>query len=91
MKRSWSSTNGFGYVEMVVAAFAWLGCNEDKDLESLLKEKYVLTRGGERCGSDKKYVRVNMLGPNKDFEDFLNRLLTIKYPNCFEGIPCFEP
>lgn len=70
--------------EMVFAAFAWLGCKEENDLESLLKEKKVLTRGGDRCGSDKKYVRVNMIGPDKDFEEFLHRLLTIRNPNCFE-------
>lgn len=65
---------------MVFAAFAWLGCKEEMDLESLLKENNVLTRGGDQCGSDKKYVRVNMIGPNNDFEEFLHRLLTIKIP-----------
>ncbi|KAG5385616.1 hypothetical protein IGI04_037086 [Brassica rapa subsp. trilocularis] len=75
--------NFFGKSSSTYPAFAWLGCNKDKDLKILLKEKYVLKRGGERCGSDKKYVRVDMLGPNKDFQDFLNRLLTIKYPRCF--------
>ncbi|KAF2549389.1 hypothetical protein F2Q70_00020450 [Brassica cretica] len=77
--------NFFGKSSSTYPAFAWLRCNEDKDLEILLKEKYVLKRGGERCGCDKKYIRVDMLGPNKDFQDFLNRLLltinAFRYPD----------
>lgn len=66
----------------VVVAFAWLGYKEERDLGSLLKEKKVLTRGGDRCGCDRKYVRVSMLSRDDDFDVFIHRLATIKDLKC---------
>lgn len=68
----------------VVAAFAWLGFKEERDLCSFLKERKVLTRGGDRCGCDKKYVRVSMLSRDDDFDVFLHRLANIKDLKCME-------
>lgn len=72
------------FLKWLVAAFAWLGCKEERDLGSLLKEKNVLARGGDRFGSDKKYVRISMLSRDHDFDVFLQRLATIKDLKCIE-------
>ncbi|CAH2033709.1 unnamed protein product [Thlaspi arvense] len=76
--------NFFGKTISTSPAFAWLGCKEERDLASLLKEKKVLTRGGDKCGCDKKYVRVSMLCRDDDFDVFLHRLATIKDLKCIE-------
>ncbi|KAL1194134.1 Tryptophan aminotransferase-related protein 1 [Cardamine amara subsp. amara] len=76
--------NFFGKTISTSPAFAWLGCKEERDLGSLLKGKKVLTRGGDRFGSDKKYVRVSMLSRDDDFDVFLHRLATIKNLKCIE-------
>ncbi|XP_019094438.1 PREDICTED: tryptophan aminotransferase-related protein 1-like [Camelina sativa] len=74
--------NFFGKTISTSPAFAWLGLKEERDLGSLLKEKKVLARGGDRCGCDKKYVRVNMLSRDDDYDGFLHRLATIKDLKC---------
>ncbi|CAA7035993.1 unnamed protein product [Microthlaspi erraticum] len=76
--------NFFGKSISNSPAFAWLGCKEERDLGSLLKENKVLTRGGDRCGCDKKYVRVSMLSRDDDFDIFLHRLATIKDLKCIK-------
>ncbi|CAH8253319.1 unnamed protein product [Arabidopsis lyrata] len=74
--------NFFGKTISTSPAFAWLGYKEERDLGSLLKEKKVLTRGGDRCGCDRKYVRVSMLSRDDDFDVFIHRLATIKDLKC---------
>ncbi|XP_015894629.4 L-tryptophan--pyruvate aminotransferase 1 [Ziziphus jujuba] len=60
-------------------AFAWLKINGDiEDCEKFLKENKILSRGGKRFGSDPRFARVSMLSREDVFENFLNRLLTIK-------------
>ncbi|XP_010552669.1 PREDICTED: L-tryptophan--pyruvate aminotransferase 1 [Tarenaya hassleriana] len=58
-------------------AFAWVGCKEENDLGSLLMKQKVLTRAGNRCGSDKKHVRVSMLCRDDVFSLFLHRLASL--------------
>ncbi|CAN8239213.1 unnamed protein product [Cochlearia groenlandica] len=59
-------------------AFAWLGAKEEMDLVSELRRQKVMTRGGERCGSDKKHVRISMLSREDVFNVFLERLANMK-------------
>ncbi|KAL1216473.1 L-tryptophan--pyruvate aminotransferase 1 [Cardamine amara subsp. amara] len=59
-------------------AFAWLGTKEETDLVSELRRQKVMTRAGERCGSDKKHVRVSMLSREDVFNVFLERLANMK-------------
>ncbi|EOA37442.1 hypothetical protein CARUB_v10011523mg [Capsella rubella] len=76
--------NFFGKTISSAPAFAWLGLKAERDLGSLLKENKVLTRGGDRCGCAKKYVRVSMLSRDDDYDVFLHRLATIKDLKCIE-------
>lgn len=63
---------------MFITAFAWLGTKEETDLVSDLRKQKVMTRAGERCGSDKKHVRVSMLSREDVFNVFLERLANMK-------------
>ena len=62
----------------MVAAFAWLGTKEETDLVNELRRRKVMSRAGERCGSDKKHVRVSMLSHEDVFNVFLERLANMK-------------
>lgn len=60
-------------------AFAWLKCNGDiEDCEQFLKDHKIMSRGGRRFGSDPRFSRVSMLSRDEVFEQFLNKLLSIK-------------
>ncbi|KDP26637.1 hypothetical protein JCGZ_17795 [Jatropha curcas] len=59
-------------------AFAWLKCKEDIDCENLLRAQKLLTRGGERFGVGRNYVRISLLSPEEVFNLFLERLSAIK-------------
>ncbi|XP_002527907.2 L-tryptophan--pyruvate aminotransferase 1 [Ricinus communis] len=59
-------------------AFAWLKYKEDADCEGLLRAHKILTRGGERFGAGRNYVRVSMLSREDAFNQFLERLLAIE-------------
>nr|UTI76435.1 Ann.TAA1 [Brassica napus] len=59
-------------------AFAWLGTKEETDLVNELRRHKVMSRAGERCGSDKKHVRVSMLSREDVFNVFLERLANMK-------------
>lgn len=62
-----------------MTAFAWLKCNGDiQDCEEFLKDHKILCRGGRLFGSDPRFARISMLCRDEVFEQFLNRLLTIK-------------
>ncbi|XP_050206984.1 L-tryptophan--pyruvate aminotransferase 1-like [Mercurialis annua] len=59
-------------------AFAWLKYKEDADCESLLRAEKIQTRGGERFGSGRNYVRISMLSREEAFNQFLARLSAIQ-------------
>ncbi|KAF4366167.1 hypothetical protein F8388_014885 [Cannabis sativa] len=61
-------------------AFAWLKVKEEgvEDCEKLLKEYKILGRGGKRFGSDSSYTRVSILSREDVFQQFLDRLESIK-------------
>nr|BAJ34396.1 unnamed protein product [Eutrema halophilum] len=70
--------NFFGKTLESYPAFAWLGTKEETDLVSDLRRQKVMSRAGERCGSDKKHVRVSMLSREDVFNVFLERLANMK-------------
>ncbi|CAA0328023.1 L-tryptophan--pyruvate aminotransferase 1 [Arabidopsis thaliana] len=70
--------NYFGKSLESYPAFAWLGTKEETDLVSELRRHKVMSRAGERCGSDKKHVRVSMLSREDVFNVFLERLANMK-------------
>ncbi|VVA94824.1 unnamed protein product [Arabis nemorensis] len=70
--------NFFGKSLESYPAFAWLGTKGETDLVSDLRKHKVMTRAGERCGSDKKHVRVSMLSREDVFNAFLERLANMK-------------
>ncbi|KAG7589661.1 Pyridoxal phosphate-dependent transferase [Arabidopsis suecica] len=70
--------NYFGKSLESYPAFAWLGTKEETDLVSELRRHKVVCRAGERCGSDKKHVRVSMLSREDVFNVFLERLANMK-------------
>ncbi|CAN8235723.1 unnamed protein product [Cochlearia groenlandica] len=70
--------NYFGKSLESYPAFAWLGTKEETELVSDLKRQNVICRAGERCGSDKKHVRVSMLSREDVFNAFLERLDNMK-------------
>lgn len=57
-------------------AFAWLKCEKDEieDLESFLKEKKMIVRGGSRFGAETRYVRISMLDHDEIFNLLVERL-----------------
>ncbi|KAK9934608.1 hypothetical protein M0R45_021745 [Rubus argutus] len=60
-------------------AFAWLKCEEDIDLEKFLRGCIkVQGRSGRKFGTDQKYVRISMLSKDEVFDQFLERLPTVK-------------
>ncbi|XP_047320737.1 L-tryptophan--pyruvate aminotransferase 1-like [Impatiens glandulifera] len=61
-------------------AFAWMKSDENKikDLEKHLKGEKILTRNGNRFGTESNYVRISMLSTNEDFNIFLERMLAMK-------------
>ncbi|KAM5567908.1 L-tryptophan--pyruvate aminotransferase 1 [Rosa sericea] len=60
-------------------AFAWLKCKEDIDLEKFIRGCIkVQGRTGRKFGSDQKYLRLSMLSKDEVFDQFLERLSTIK-------------
>lgn len=64
----------------VPTTFAWLKCKEGiEDSESFLREFKIIGRSGSRFGYDPKYVRISLLGRDKEFDDFLERLSVIKW------------
>ncbi|CAA7014311.1 unnamed protein product [Microthlaspi erraticum] len=71
--------NFFGKSLESYPAFAWLGTKEETDLVSDLRRQKVMSRAGERCGSDKKHVRVSMLSREDVFNVFLERLANMKF------------
>lgn len=62
----------------VVLAFAWLKCKEDTDIETILRANKMQTRGGERFGVGREYVRISLLSPEEMFNLFLERLSAIE-------------
>ncbi|KAG2253839.1 hypothetical protein Bca52824_083975 [Brassica carinata] len=70
--------NFFGKTLGSYPAFAWLGTKEETDLVNELRRRKVMSRAGERCGSDKKHVRVSMLSHEDVFNVFLERLANMK-------------
>ncbi|KAJ9176348.1 hypothetical protein P3X46_011669 [Hevea brasiliensis] len=58
--------------------FAWLKCKADIDFEILLRSHKILTRGGERFGVGRQYVRISLLSQEEAFNLFLERLSAIK-------------
>ncbi|CAN7040493.1 hypothetical protein BRARA_B01919 [Brassica rapa] len=70
--------NFFGKTLESYPAFAWLGTKEETDLVNDLRRQKVMSRAGERCGSDKKHVRVSMLSREDVFNVFLERLANMK-------------
>ncbi|KAJ4895724.1 L-tryptophan--pyruvate aminotransferase 1 [Raphanus sativus] len=70
--------NFFGKTLGSYPAFAWLGTKEETDLVNELRRHKVMSRAGERCGSDKKRVRVSMLSREDVFNVFLERLANMK-------------
>ncbi|KAL6897802.1 hypothetical protein ACP4OV_006761 [Aristida adscensionis] len=60
--------------------FAWLRCEKEgvDDLEGLLREKKIMTRGGTKFGADGRVVRVSMLDTNEAFNVFMDRLVSMK-------------
>ncbi|CAH2066590.1 unnamed protein product [Thlaspi arvense] len=70
--------NFFGKSLESYPAFAWIGTKEETDLVSDLRRQKVMSRAGERCGSDKKHVRVSMLSREDVFNVFLERLANMK-------------
>ncbi|KAF2286709.1 hypothetical protein GH714_023855 [Hevea brasiliensis] len=45
--------------------FAWLKCKADIDFEILLRSHKILTRGGERFGVGRQYVRISLLSQRR--------------------------
>lgn len=43
-----------------------------------MKDHKIMCRGGRQFGSDPRFARINLLCRDEAFEQFLNRLLTIK-------------
>uniref|UniRef100_A0A7N0T5D9 Alliinase C-terminal domain-containing protein n=1 Tax=Kalanchoe fedtschenkoi TaxID=63787 RepID=A0A7N0T5D9_KALFE len=59
-------------------AFAWLKCEgEIDDCQGFLKKHKILTRCGKHFGASLKYVRVNMLDRDPNFNLFVERLSTM--------------
>lgn len=60
----------------ICIAFAWLKCEKDEveDLESFLKEKRIIVRGGSRFGVETRYVRISMLDRDEIFDLLVERL-----------------
>ncbi|KAH6825303.1 tryptophan aminotransferase related 1 [Perilla frutescens var. hirtella] len=55
-------------------AYAWLKCPPGINLEKILNEEKVRTRGGASFGCGPEYARVSMLGRGEDFDLFMMRL-----------------
>lgn len=56
-----------------------LKCKDDiVDGESFLREFNIIGRSGSQFGYDPKHVRISLLGRDKEFDDFLERLSIIK-------------
>lgn len=45
-----------------------------EDLESYLKEKGIMVRGGSRFGKEARYARVSMVDHDEAFDLFVQRL-----------------
>ncbi|XP_057949229.1 L-tryptophan--pyruvate aminotransferase 1-like [Malania oleifera] len=60
-------------------AFAWLKCNKEEieDCASFLRRHKILTRSGNRFGTDEKYTRISMVDREDVFNLFLKRLSAI--------------
>ncbi|KAL6608289.1 hypothetical protein ACP70R_041352 [Stipagrostis hirtigluma subsp. patula] len=60
--------------------FAWLRCEKEgvDDLEGLLREHKIMTRGGTKFGADGRVVRVSMLDTDEAFKVFIDRLTSLK-------------
>ncbi|GAV89080.1 Alliinase_C domain-containing protein [Cephalotus follicularis] len=65
--------NFSGKIMETKPAFAWLECN-DSDCASFLMEHKIKGRGGRRFGVDSKYARFSLVGEEKEFDNFLERL-----------------
>lgn len=69
----------FGSLLSIYAAFAWLKCKEDIDLEKFIRGCIKMQgRTGRKFGTDQNYLRISMLSKDDVFDHFLERLSTIK-------------
>ncbi|XP_073141124.1 tryptophan aminotransferase-related protein 2-like [Henckelia pumila] len=60
-------------------AFAWLKCDDEiDDCESFLREHKILARSGKHFGDSTKYVRISVLPRDEEFQQFTDRLCSIR-------------
>uniref|UniRef100_A0A2N9IR09 Alliinase C-terminal domain-containing protein n=1 Tax=Fagus sylvatica TaxID=28930 RepID=A0A2N9IR09_FAGSY len=59
--------------------FAWLKCKEDiEDCFEFLKGLKIIGRGGKFFGVDPKFARVSLMSREEEFNQFIERILSIK-------------